>query len=325
MSDNEVLYSAGPEAAAIIEVAVRSAGARPVALQGPQGLERLRRGGLAVVLIPPPAGALPPDLLELLEILEDEGASGCEVPVVLGTLDSPADAVRQMERFSCLEHVIACPGGRPEEGSVRQMVARFRGVPGEGLAPYLGFGVAEHQVIIEDSRDKGEYVREVATLAQTFDVAPRFLEAVETVADELVTNAIFNAPVDGHGEPRYAHLSRREAVTLLPEERSTLRFGCDGEAFAVAVRDPFGSLSRSVVVRHLLLGLGAAKGDQRFPEAGGAGLGLCRVFEASAVTAFEILPGERTEVVGVVPFRQSVRTFKQHPKSLHFFGREVDL
>lgn len=322
MSENKVLYSAGPEAAEIIEKASRSAGARPVPLEGLEGLGLRLRGARAIILVPPERGPLPRELLEIVEA--GEGAES-DVPVVVGALDISTYPLQQMESFSSLEHVLACPEGRPDPSSVRRVVARLLGVPGEGLSPYLGFGVAEHALRIEDSRDKGDYVREVASLAQSFDVAPRFLEAVETVADELVTNAIFNAPVDGQGGPRYGHLSRREAVALPPEERSTLRFGCDGEVFGVAVRDPFGSLARSVVVRHLLLGLGTGRRDQRFPVAGGAGLGLCRVFEASAVTAFDIVPGERTEVVGIVPLRESIRAFKQRPKSLHFFGREVDL
>jgi hypothetical protein len=182
--------------------------------------------------------------------------------------------------------------------------------------------VEPYRLEIRDSRDKGGYVKEVARYAARLGCNDRTIELIETVVDELATNAIFNAPRDAHGKPRYAHLPRREHVILEPHEVGTLEFACDGNFIAVSQTDPFGALTHDTIVSYLNRCL--TRGPQQLhPESnagsGGAGLGLFRVFQSLSKFVVNIDPGRKTEVISLVDLRLSMKRFRALPKSFHIF------
>ncbi|MCE9578217.1 MAG: hypothetical protein K8W52_34140 [Deltaproteobacteria bacterium] len=187
-----------------------------------------------------------------------------------------------------------------------------------GLQKYLLWGVEPLSVKILDSRDKQDYIQQVAQYAQSLGCNERVVELIETIVDELVTNAIYNAPRTETGEPKYAKRSRREPVILEPHEAGELQFACDGDYIAVAQIDPFGSLTQETVVSYLNRCL--VKGPDQFSDAsGGAGIGLFRVFQSLSKFVINIDPGVRTEVISLIDLRLSMKRFRQAPKSFHIF------
>ncbi len=187
-----------------------------------------------------------------------------------------------------------------------------------GLGKYLLWGVEPYRVEIRDSRKKLDYLQEVTAYAQALGCNERVIELVETVADELVTNAIYNAPRTDTGEPKYARLSRREPVELADDEVGTLEFGCDGDYIAVAQIDPFGALTQETVVSYLNRCL--VKGPEQLSEAsGGAGIGLYRVFQSLSKFVINVEPGRRTEVICLIDLRLTMKRFRQQAKSFHIF------
>ena len=187
-----------------------------------------------------------------------------------------------------------------------------------GLGKYLLWGVEPYRVEIRDSRKKLDYLHEVATYALALGCNERVVELVETVADELVTNAIYNAPRTDDGEPKYARLSRREPVELADDEVGTLEFACDGDYIAVAQIDPFGALTQETVVSYLNRCL--VKGPEQLSEAsGGAGIGLYRVFQSLSKFVINVDPGHRTEVICLIDLRLTMKRFRQQAKSFHIF------
>lgn len=231
--------------------------------------------------------------------------------------------IEWMAQQPALSHVIAKRDEPLDAEELTVTLAKLRRGDHFGLEKYLRWGVECQRLAVRDSRDKGQYVREVSALAMRLGCSERVVELVETVVDELCTNAIFNAPRDAVGQPRYAHLNRREAVALEDRERAELTYAFDGGYFAVALRDPFGALTRETVVTYLDRCL--KRTPDQLPGAGGAGMGLFRVYRALSKLIFNIRPGERTEVIGLIDLRQSIKRFKQQPKSLHFFAEEVEL
>ncbi len=191
-----------------------------------------------------------------------------------------------------------------------------------GLDKYLLWGVEPYRLEIRDSRDKGRYVKEVARYAERLGCNDRTVELIETVVDELATNAIFNAPRDAHGKPRYAHLPRREHVVLDPHEVGTLEFACDGNFIAVSQTDPFGALTHDTIVSYLNRCL--TRGPQQLHtdsngSSGGAGIGLYRVFQSLSKFVVNIDPGRKTEVISLIDLRLSMKRFRALPKSFHIF------
>ena len=52
-------------------------------------------------------------------------------------------------------------------------------------------------------------------------------------------------------------------------------------------------------------------------------MGLFRVYRALSKLIINIRPGKLTEVIGLIDLRQSIKRFKQQPKSVHFFVEEA--
>jgi hypothetical protein len=187
-----------------------------------------------------------------------------------------------------------------------------------GIQKYLLWGVEPLCVAIKDSALKQDYIREVSDYATSLGCGERTIELIETIVDELVTNAIYNAPRTADGEPKYAKLSRREQVVLEDDEVGELQFACDGDYIAIAQIDPFGSLTQETVVSYLNRCL--VKGPSQFSEAtGGAGIGLFRVFQSLSKFVVNIDPGKKTEVISLIDLRLSMKRFRQAAKSFHIF------
>lgn len=190
-----------------------------------------------------------------------------------------------------------------------------------GLEKYLLWGVEPYRVQIKDSRLKQDYISEVANYATTLGCNYRTVEMIETIVDECVTNAIYNAPRTEDGEPKYAKLSRREPVVLEDNEVGELQFACDGDYIAIAQIDPFGSLTQDTIISYLNRCL--VKGPEQFSEAtGGAGIGLFRVFQSLSKFIVNIDPGKKTEVISLIDLRLSMKRFRQAAKSFHIFVKD---
>lgn len=257
------------------------------------------------------------------QLIEQAEALHPRTRLVLHACEADHECIEWMVKRPALSHVIAKQDASVDAAELTVTLAKLMRGDHFGVEKYLVWGVDAHRLEVRDSRDKAQYVREVSSLANRLGCSDRVVELVETVVDELSTNAIFNAPRDAGGQPRYAHLNRREAVALEKRELAELTFAFDGSYFAVAQRDPFGSLTRETVVTYLDRCLKQTPDQQ--PGVGGAGMGLFRVYRAVSKLIFNIRPGELTEVIGLIDLRQSFKRFKQQPKSLHFFIEEGEL
>ena len=87
-----------------------------------------------------------------------------------------------------------------------------------------------------------------------------------------------------------------DPVRLDAAEAAELRFGCDGECFALAVEDPFGTLAPERARQHLAESLRLRTVPVR-EGPGGAGLGLFEVLSSVSHLLIDVAPGSRTEVL----------------------------
>ncbi|HEX4461271.1 MAG TPA: hypothetical protein VIA18_24995, partial [Polyangia bacterium] len=161
-----------------------------------------------------------------------------------------------------------------------------------GPSPYLLGGTAIEERIIGGSADKDAALQALLADATRFAFSDEKVRRVETAADELVLNAVYEAPRDDDGEPLHAHADRRATVVLPAQAQVRLRWGCDGRTFAISVADRFGALDRAVVVAHvgkLLDGRAqsVARGASG-PAVGAGGLGLALAFGAGNELALHV-------------------------------------
>lgn len=125
------------------------------------------------------------------------------------------------------------------------------------------------------------------------DIGTRQVGVATDVAEELVTNALYDAPTEARYFPR--PVPRTEHVTLPPDRACEISYGIDDGGMFVRVRDPFGALSRD---RMLSVLTRCSAGNVSIDESrGGAGLGLWRVFSLASAMTINVIPGRLTDIV----------------------------
>jgi len=198
---------------------------------------------------------------------------------------------------------------------LRRAVTRLLGPGRVGFAHYLDSNLWGHEFVVTCSEEREALIQAAQEFARETGCHSRVAERVALAADELLSNALYNAPVDPDGQRRFASTSRREEVKLSPGEEIRFRLATDGKRVAVAVEDPFGSLTPETVLHYLAKGL--ARGDNQIDtKPGGAGLGLYSLFHHVHHFVLHLEPGKRTEAIGLVEVTRSFKAFASQPRSV---------
>ena len=194
-------------------------------------------------------------------------------------------------------------------------------VPPPRLAELFGWGSTVVKYRPRTSEDRDAISSEVKWLSEKAGAPPRTAERLAEVSHELLMNAMYDAPVDGSGRPRYA-ADRKADIELEDHEVPTFRLASDGVNLALQVVDTFGRLKRQQVLKSISRGLNATEEDDVLDTShGGAGLGLFRIYSASASTMIEVEAGRYTMVTAFFDMNLNPREARTMPVSLHFFGR----
>jgi hypothetical protein len=147
-------------------------------------------------------------------------------------------------------------------------------------------------------------------------VGSRSLQQLRDVAEELLTNAFYDAPVAAGVLQRA--ISRTQEVSLPEESACDMVYGCREDLAVVRVRDPFGSLTRQRLVEVLTRCARTDMGVEVDETMGGAGLGLWRIFSVASFVAISVVRQRYTEfLVGV-----GKRAPGSRPFAFHLFFRE---
>jgi CheY-like chemotaxis protein len=187
-----------------------------------------------------------------------------------------------------------------------------------GLEKYLTWGVKVCDRDVTSSSQKNALLDEVQGFLSDLGCNNRIVDTAVSVADEFFTNAVYNAPVDATGHPKYASLSRTRRVDLETTETVKFRFACDGRTFGLSAEDKFGRLEKATVQSYLRKCM-SRDPDQIDEKAGGAGLGFYQIFESLNAFVVNVSPYRRTELIGLMDVSGTYRTFADRPKSLHLF------
>ena len=209
------------------------------------------------------------------------------------------------------------PGAAPRAWELLAVSWRLGHDSPSPAASVLSFGgLWEERLLAPADRDQ--------TVADVERLSGRLVSAqqVQTIAEmthELVMNAMYDAPVDEAGVPRYAQ-RRTEPIMLEGGDRPLLGFGSDGARLVVSIRDRFGRLERESVVGGMLRGLASGTMDCSH---GGAGLGMLLIHQAAALIFVDVTPGRQTVVTAVVELDVPAREMRTLPRSLHFWTHQT--
>jgi CRP-like cAMP-binding protein len=204
--------------------------------------------------------------------------------------------------------------------NVMSTVTKLAGPNIFGLEKYLNLGAEIHELPITKSSERANLRTKMMEHFVALGIRKSVIDTVGTVLEELLMNAIYDAPIDAVGRSLYNHLPRTHEVELRDHEQGRFRFACDGEHVAISVEDPFGALTAKTTLKYLekCYGGGSANDEAEMQgHKGGAGRGLHQIIENSDLVVFNISPRQRTEVIaffGMIPGHKSEKL-----PQLHFF------
>jgi anti-sigma regulatory factor (Ser/Thr protein kinase) len=188
-----------------------------------------------------------------------------------------------------------------------------------GLEKYFPWSAVRKEMLLYRASERHAVIDGAGSFATKHGVQPSLADAFRLATDELVTNAIFNAPVDVDGRSLYGHLPRREEVVLPPNKPIEVVFCTHGRRVGISVKDPFGSLRLATVTSYIAKCLRAQE-DQVDSKAGGAGLGLFYVFQSVSQFVINLSPGTATEMIGILDTSGRYKSFRQRRKSFNVFA-----
>src|SRR5262249_18623191 len=141
-----------------------------------------------------------------------------------------------------------------------------------GLQKYFPWGVTTFSIVVASGEQKTKAIDILMRYANMAGLRGPVRDRVQTVADELMMNGLYHAPVDKDGKELFAGRTLKELSQLPRVPPIEVAYGSSGRYFGIAARDGGGSLTRTRALSYLA----KAKGGQADIEqkVGGAGLGL---------------------------------------------------
>jgi hypothetical protein len=164
-----------------------------------------------------------------------------------------------------------------------------------GIEKYLPEGTEVHYARLRDFDGRGRAIDTVLEYAEGARMRRQVRTAIGQVCEELLMNALYDAPVDEAGHQIFAEVDPHDRTKTRSPRPVSIRYAATEEGFAVAVRDRFGRLAKNTILAYIDKCLHSPVQIDR--KTYGAGLGLYLVANAAASYVVNVAFGIATEVV----------------------------
>ncbi|WP_428265814.1 hypothetical protein [Haliangium sp.] len=164
-----------------------------------------------------------------------------------------------------------------------------------GVEKYLPVDTPVHYVRLRDFQGRRKAIDTVLAFAEESGVRRKVRRAIGQVCEELLMNALYDAPVDAEGRQIFAEVEPRARTKQRSPKPVSLRYAVTPDSFAIAVRDRFGRLAKNTILAYIEKCLHAPTQIDR--KTYGAGLGLYMVANAAARYVVNVAYNIATEVV----------------------------
>jgi hypothetical protein len=273
--------------------------------------------------------AAPPDLL----VVDAAGAALTELRPRLRSLgwstrvlalarwSVQEEALTLLDLCHC-ENLIARDDGLDEAELLVTALKLLGGQDIFGLDKYLAWGAQVHGACVGSYDDKRSAIESVAAFAREIGCRRQLVGRIEIVADELLMNALYDAPASLAGDRRPFVERAVPGGGPVSDRSAIVQFACDGRYFAISVRDDYGALRRDAIVSHLnravsLAGTPLADTDR------GAGLGLYFILNSVSRFIVNVQAGVTTEVICLFDLRNTPRYTATTALSFNVFVTEA--
>jgi hypothetical protein len=164
-----------------------------------------------------------------------------------------------------------------------------------GIEKYLPEGAPVQLVRLRDFQGRARAIDDILKFAEEAGVRRQVRTGIGQVCEELLMNALYDAPIDDDGRQIFAEVGPKDRVDLSSPRPVSIRYAVTPEDFAVSVRDRFGTLEKSVMLDYLDKCLHATQQIDR--KTYGAGLGLYLIANSATQMVVNVAPGIATEFV----------------------------
>ena len=164
-----------------------------------------------------------------------------------------------------------------------------------GIEKYLPEGTPVHYARLRDFEGRGQAIQTVLDFAEQNKMRRQVRSAIGQVCEELLMNALYDAPVDADGKQIFAEIDPHDRTKTKSPRPVSIRYAATEDRFAVAVRDRFGRLAKNTILSYIEKCIHSPNQIDR--KTYGAGLGLYLVANAAASYVVNVAYGVATEVV----------------------------
>ncbi|MFH2007458.1 MAG: hypothetical protein ABI333_12810 [bacterium] len=188
-----------------------------------------------------------------------------------------------------------------------------------GIEKYLPDAQEVHYFRLVNYHGRSEAIDKIVEFAEASKVRRQVRQTIAQVCEELLMNALYNAPVDEFGRSLFANVTPKDRLALDSPRPVSIRYAINETHFGIAVRDRFGTLTKDTMLRYIHKCLHSRQ--QIDGKTLGAGLGLYLVASRAREYIVNIAPGVATEAIAVFAKRggaaRSPGTFSvfMHPGS----------
>jgi hypothetical protein len=183
-----------------------------------------------------------------------------------------------------------------------------------GVEKYMAWGAEVRSYTLEDAHDRDDAVATLAKDVVAVGLPDRVGSLVSVIADELIANALYVAPVDDAGERFRAGEPRDAARALSGRDIVTVRWATDARYLAIEVRDRWGSLAPAAVAAKLAAGAKQAASPD-------VGMGLPLAYACCNQFVIDFAPSEMTEVITLLDVRYKPTDLGRSASFHTFTGR----
>jgi hypothetical protein len=164
-----------------------------------------------------------------------------------------------------------------------------------GVEKYLPDGTPVHYVRLRDFEGRGKAIDTILEFAEEAKMRRHVRTAIGQVCEELLMNALYDAPVDDAGKSVFADVDPHDRTRSRSPRPVSIRYAATDDKFAIAVRDRFGRLAKNTILAYIDKCIHSPNQIDR--KTYGAGLGLYLVANAAASYVVNVAYGIATEVV----------------------------
>jgi tetratricopeptide (TPR) repeat protein len=241
--------------------------------------------------------ALPPHLLLVCEgsllppraVLE----AAAQVFVILPALD--LETVSACLKDGKVRHLAAYPSWR---NTLRDLAKKLATGDTLGMRRYLPASVTVHRRDLSTYQDRCRALEDVESYARRSRTSGFVRRIGVQVAEELLMNAMYHAPVDERGRRVFEDVEPGARVHMTTPAPVSLDYAVHDGALHVAVRDRFGSFDPSALASSLHRCV--TQREQIEAKKLGAGLGLYLILSGASRLTINLFPGRLSEFIAVI-------------------------